>query len=82
MNFVCSREATFGPRLTKVLYDNVGPAVSHADYSDHDKNGNPGNADAMLPDTGGADVRLLGYGALMIAGGGWLTARGRRRRHV
>jgi LPXTG-motif cell wall-anchored protein len=35
--------------------------------------------DAVLPDTGGADKRLLGYAALMLAGGGWLTARGRRR---
>jgi LPXTG-motif cell wall-anchored protein len=36
-------------------------------------------SDAVLPDTGGADTRLLGYAALLLAAGGWLTARGRRR---
>ena len=36
------------------------------------------NSDAVLPDTGGADRRLLWVGALLMAGGGWLTARGRR----
>jgi LPXTG-motif cell wall-anchored protein len=35
--------------------------------------------DQVLPDTGGADPRLLGYAALLLAAGGWLTARGRRR---
>jgi hypothetical protein len=36
-------------------------------------------ADALLPDTGGADVRLLGLGMLLVASGGWLIAQGRRR---
>jgi LPXTG-motif cell wall-anchored protein len=35
--------------------------------------------DAVLPDTGGDDVRVLGLGLLLLLGGGWLTARGRRR---
>lgn len=34
--------------------------------------------DQVLPDTGGADARLFGVGALLLAAGGWLTARGRR----
>ena len=33
---------------------------------------------AVLPDTGGSDLTLLGWAALMLAGGGALTARGRR----
>lgn len=35
--------------------------------------------DGILPDTGAPDNSLLGYGALMLAGGGWLVAQGRRR---
>ena len=34
--------------------------------------------DQALPDTGGADPRLFGFGALLLVAGGWLTARGRR----
>lgn len=34
--------------------------------------------DGILPDTGAPDNSLLGYGALMLAGGAWLLARGRR----
>lgn len=34
----------------------------------------------VLPDTGGGDPRMLGYGALLVAGGGALIASGRRRR--
>ncbi|KRC65083.1 hypothetical protein ASE12_10095 [Aeromicrobium sp. Root236] len=34
--------------------------------------------DQVLPDTGGADARLFGIGALLLAAGGWLTVRGRR----
>lgn len=37
------------------------------------------SADALLPDTGGSDARLLGLSLLLIAGGGWLIAEGRRR---
>ncbi|KAA1395445.1 Ig-like domain-containing protein [Aeromicrobium ginsengisoli] len=36
------------------------------------------DADQALPDTGGADPRLFGFGALLLVAGGWLTARGRR----
>lgn len=35
--------------------------------------------DGILPDTGAPNNSLLGYGALMLAGGGWLVAQGRRR---
>ena len=34
---------------------------------------------SALPDTGGPDASLLGYAALLLAGGGWMTARARRR---
>lgn len=35
--------------------------------------------DGVLPDTGSPDAGLLGYAALLLAGGGWLVTRGRRR---
>ena len=34
---------------------------------------------SALPNTGGPDLSLAGYGALLLAGGGWLTLRSRRR---
>ncbi|MGJ9422551.1 Ig-like domain-containing protein [Aeromicrobium sp. CF3.5] len=34
---------------------------------------------SALPNTGGPDLSLLGYGALLLTGGGWLTLRSRRR---
>ena len=37
------------------------------------------NTTAVLPDTGAPDNSVLGYAALLLAGGAWLTARGRRR---
>lgn len=40
---------------------------------------NVSDGDALLPNTGGADPKLLGYAGLLLAGGGWLTLRGRRR---
>jgi len=36
------------------------------------------DGDQALPDTGGADPRIFGIGALLLIAGGWLTARGRR----
>lgn len=39
-------------------------------------------ADALLPDTGGSDARLLGVGLLFVASGGWLIGQGRRRPSV
>jgi LPXTG-motif cell wall-anchored protein len=38
--------------------------------------------DAVLPDTGGPQAGLLGVAGLLLAAGGWLTARGRRRNDV
>ena len=40
----------------------------------------PREEDAVLPDTGGGDFRVLGMGMLLTLTGGWLTARGRRAR--
>jgi hypothetical protein len=38
--------------------------------------------EGVLPDTGGSDPRLLGLGLMLVAGGGALTAVGRRPRRT
>jgi hypothetical protein len=59
--------ATANGTATATVTVTIAPAVS---------------PDAVLPDTGGDDVRVLGLGLLLLLGGGWLTARGRSRRHA
>ncbi len=85
-------EATFGPfcgdislgeekspfLTTKVVFEDTLPVDEPDTDAGVDDNGAE-DEDGVLPDTGGSNSALLGYAALMMAGGGWLVTRGRRR---
>jgi LPXTG-motif cell wall-anchored protein len=68
---------TNGSRTATVTVDVVGEAVPPSPGAEED----PSTPSAPLPDTGGADVRLLGLGGALVAAGA-LLARGRRRQDV
>ncbi len=61
---------TTGTVTVTVVDGEVEPADEADDKPDH------ASDDAVLPDTGGADARLLGSGGLLVSMGGWLTVQG------
>lgn len=71
-----------GTTTATVTVEVVDGEVVPADDADVAVDKVEASEDADLPDTGGADARLLGLAGLLVAMGGWLTAHGRRRHDV